>query len=99
MEIKQGVNVMKIMKTVVLSVIMFCAVPLYTGLAFAAEVNINKADAPTLAAELSGIGEKKAQAIIEYRKQNGPFTSVDDLQKVKGISSKTIDKNRKDLSL
>jgi len=67
--------------------------------AWAAEVNINQADAATLAAELRGIGEAKARAIVEYRKLNGPFRSVDDLQKVKGISIKTIEKNRQKLSL
>ncbi len=90
---------MKIMKAVVLSVIMFCTGSLYSSLIWAGEVNINSADAPTLAAELKGIGDKKAQAIVEYREQNGPFSSVEDLQKVKGISVKTIENNRKDLSL
>lgn len=90
---------MKIMKAVVLSVIMFCTGSLYSGLVWAGEVNINSADASTLAAELKGIGDKKAQAIVQYREQNGPFSSVEDLQKVKGISVKTIENNRKDLSL
>lgn len=90
---------MKIIKAVVLSVTMFCAVPLYSGLLWAGQVNINNADAVSLAAELKGIGEIKAQAIVDYRKQNGPFTSIEDLQKVKGISNKTIDKNRKNINL
>ncbi len=90
---------MKIMKAVVLSVIMFCATPFYTGLAWAGQVSINSAEASALAAELKGIGEKKAQAIVEYRKQNGPFKSIDDLEKVKGISFKTIEANRKNLNL
>jgi competence protein ComEA len=55
----------------------------------AAKVNINTADAAGLAA-LKGIGEKKAQAIIEYREKNGPFKSVDDLVHVKGIGEKTV---------
>jgi len=96
---KQGINVMKIMKVVVLSVMMLCVAPFYSGLVLAGQVSINSADAPTLAAELKGIGEKKAQAIVDYRKQNGAFSSVDDLEKVKGISAKTIEKNRKNLSL
>ena len=90
---------MKIMKVVVLSVMMFCVAPLFSGAALAGQVNINSADAPTLAAELQGIGEKKALAIVAYREQNGPFTLVEDLQKVKGISSKTIEKNKDNLSL
>ncbi len=90
---------MRIIKAVMLSVMILCAAPFYSGLAWAGQVNINQADAPTLATELKGIGDKKAQAIVEYRKQNGPFASVDDLQKVKGISVKTIEKNRQSLSL
>lgn len=72
----------------------FCSFQAYAG-----QVNINKADASTLATELSGIGDKKAQAIVDYRKANGAFVTVEDLQKVKGISEKTIDKNRSNLTL
>ena len=64
-------------------------------LASMAAVNINTADAATLAAELPGIGPKKAQAIIEYRQQNGKFGSVDELTKVPGIGTKTVDNLRK----
>lgn len=84
------------MKIVVLSVMMFCAAPM--GLVWAGQVNINSADASTLA-ELKGIGDVKAQAIVDYRKKNGPFTNISDLEKVKGISAKTIEKNQQDLSL
>ena len=86
---------MKIMKAVVLSVIMFCAAPLV----WAGQVSINSADATALAAELKGVVDKKAQAIVDYRKQNGEFSSIEDLQNVKGISAKTIEINIKNLSL
>lgn len=90
---------MKMIKVFILSIVMLFATQAYSGLAYAGQVNINQADAPTLASELNGVGDKKAQAIVEYRAQNGPFASVDDLQKVKGISAKTIEKNRENLSL
>lgn len=90
---------MRIIKAVVFSVMMFCASQLYSGLVYAGQVNINQADVSTLATELKGIGDKKAQAIVDYRKQNGAFVSVDDLENVKGISAKTIEKNRQNLSL
>ena len=59
-----------------------------------ASVNINTADAPTIAKELKGIGDKKAQAIVNYRKQHGPFKTVESLTEVKGIGLKTVEKNR-----
>ncbi len=55
------------------------------------KVNINTADEAALKS-LKGIGEKKAKAIIEYRQKNGPFKSVDDLGKVKGIGDKRLGK-------
>lgn len=57
-------------------------------------VNINTADASTIAANLNGIGESKARAIVAYRDQNGPFKSADELVQVKGVGLKTIEKNR-----
>ena len=62
--------------------------------AFADPVNINTADAKTLAKELNGIGLSRAQAIVDYREKNGPFKSVDDLAKVKGIGMKVVEQNR-----
>ena len=68
-----------------------------SSLAYSAPVNVNTADAQTLAQNINGIGPKKAQAIVNYRNQNGPFKSVQDLTKVKGIGQKIIDKNKADL--
>jgi len=48
---------------------------------------------------LTGIGPKKAQAILDYRKQIGKFTSIDQLTEVKGIGPKTLEKNRNRLKL
>ncbi len=62
-------------------------------------VNINKADAETLAENLKGIGLTKAQAIVKHRKDNGKFSSVDELANVKGIGEKTVEKNRDDLTV
>jgi competence protein ComEA len=63
------------------------------------KVNLNTADAATLERELLGVGEVKAQAIVEYRTVNGAFASVDDLLEVKGIGAATLEKNRDKLSV
>ena len=65
----------------------------------AGPVNINTADAATLSRELKGIGMKRAQAIVDYRKSHGPFRSVDELALVKGIGPSAIQKNRADIRL
>ena len=64
------------------------------SLSWAGPVNINTADAATMARELKGIGEKRAQAIIEYRQKHGPFKTADELALVKGIGASVIAKNR-----
>nr|WP_281421192.1 ComEA family DNA-binding protein [Rickettsiella endosymbiont of Dermanyssus gallinae] len=63
-----------------------------------ASVNINTADAKTLL-ELKGVGLKRAQTIISDREQNGPFKSVDDLIRVKGIGKKTVDQNHNKITV
>ena len=55
------------------------------------KVNINRAEAWLLEA-LPGIGEVRAQAIIDYRQQNGPFHNIDELLKVKGIDTAVFEK-------
>lgn len=64
-----------------------------------AAVNINTASAEELQHSLKGIGKVKAQAIVDYRTTNGPFTTVDQLLEVKGIGKGTLDNNRDKISL
>lgn len=52
-------------------------------------ININTADATTLANALPGIGTVKAQAIVDYRTQHGPFATTADIQNVSGIGPAT----------
>ena len=59
-----------------------------------AQVDINHADAKTLAESLSGIGLVKAEAIVAYRDSHGPFQHVEDLASVDGIGARTIEANR-----
>jgi competence protein ComEA len=78
----------------------FSSILVSSGLALAAfavwagPVDINTADASTLARELNGIGASRAQAIVAYRNEHGPFKSVDDLRLVKNMPQKVIDSNR-----
>jgi len=62
-------------------------------------INLNTADASTLAREMDGIGDAKARAIVEHRQRNGAFRSVDDLALVKGVGSKTVEANRSRLTV
>lgn len=57
-------------------------------------VNINTADAATLADVLTGVGLAKAEAIIAYRKEHGGFKSVEQLSEVKGIGEKLVKANQ-----
>jgi len=86
-------NVLNLLRKVILiSSFLFVA-----GASQAAPVNINTADAVTLASNISGIGPKKAQAIVAYRESKGPFKTAQDLANVKGIGLKIVQKNIKDL--
>jgi len=63
-----------------------------------ATVNINTADAETLAL-IKGIGQAKARAIVSYREENGEFKSIDELADVRGIGPVIIEKNREFLTV
>lgn len=75
------------------------AEPLTVHASIEKTININTADAFTLSEVMSGVGEKKAAAIIAYRESNGNFSSVDELLMVKGIGEKTLEKSRAYLSV
>lgn len=75
----------------------FICLALAVGSAMAGPVNVNTADAETLAAELKGVGEKTAAAIVAYREANGPFKTLDDLKRVKGIGEAIIENNKEDI--
>jgi competence protein ComEA len=63
-------------------------------LAMAGPVDINSADAATLARELNGVGDSRARAIVEYREKNGRFASPEDLMRVSGIGQQVFNLNR-----
>lgn len=59
-----------------------------------AGVSINSADATQLAAVLVGVGPRRAEAIVRYREQFGPFGSIEELTEVRGIGAATLQRNR-----
>lgn len=63
-----------------------------------AAVNLNTATQAELES-LEGVGPVKAQAIVDYRKKNGGFKSVDELEKVDGIGAATLENVRKNVSV
>jgi len=86
---------MKLFHVIFLSIIL-----VFSGFAIqAAPVDINTADAKTIAKATKGIGLKKAEAIVAYRDKHGSYKSVADLAKVKGIGKKTIASNKAALSV
>ncbi|HVY22817.1 MAG TPA: helix-hairpin-helix domain-containing protein [Steroidobacteraceae bacterium] len=70
-----------------------------SGPAMAGMVDINRADAATIAKELKGVGPAKAKAIVDYRTAHGAFKSVDELRNVHGIGDKLLARIRSDISL
>lgn len=62
-------------------------------------VDINTASAQEMSNVLVGVGVKRAQQIIQLRKQLGGFTEVEQLLDVKGIGTKTLEKNRQRISI
>jgi len=56
-------------------------------------INLNAASAKEIAQVLTGVGIKKALAIVDYRDAHGEFKAIEELASVKGIGAKTIAKN------
>ena len=84
-----------IKRLVLTATLLFSAFTVHAGGA----VDINTATADAIAKGVTGIGEAKAEAIIKYREKNGPFKSVDELEKVSGIGEATLKKIRNQVTV
>ena len=62
------------------------------------KININTADASQLQ-EISGIGEKKAADIIQYRESKGSFQKIEEITEVSGIGDKTFEKIKEQITV
>ena len=56
-------------------------------------VNINTADAATMARVLKGVGQSRAEEIVRYREEHGQFVDIYELANVKGIGERTVEMN------
>lgn len=65
----------------------------------ATKIDLNAASASELAEALNGVGEVRAQAIVDYRNANGAFASVGSLVEVDGIGESTLERNRDRLTV
>jgi competence protein ComEA len=81
--------------------VLLVSAALFAQAAFAApeQVNVNSADAQTLAAVLDGVGMARAEAIVAYRQEHGRFADIYDLANVKGIGDRTIELNEERILL
>lgn len=66
---------------------------------FPGPVNLNSADAATIARELDGVGNSRAEAIVEYRRTYGEFKSAEELLNVTGIGKHILESNRENIRL
>ena len=90
---------MKAFHSLLLTTILLFSTSAMSAQTQAEKVNINTANAEQIASGISGIGENKAKAIVEYRTSHGEFKSIDALQNVDGIGEKTIEKNKDKITL
>lgn len=82
------------MKHITLTLLSLILLGAIAAPAFAGPVNINTADAETLAAELTGVGPALARAIVEDRNKNGRFESPEALARVSGVGMRIVENNR-----
>ena len=82
-----------------LAIAVLLSVSSFTFAAESVDIDINTADAVTLAQGLQGVGPVKAEAIVAYREKNGPFKSVDELVAVQGIGEQTVKINRENMTV
>jgi competence protein ComEA len=84
----------RLLLSLLVSMAILASLPVNAG-----PVDINTADAATLAGAINGVGEKKAATIVAYREAHGRFVRIEDLSNVKGIGPDTIEKNRQNLEV
>lgn len=90
---------MKLFHTLFLTLILLFSSSVMSAQTSSAMININTASAEQIATIMTGVGENKAKAIVQYRNSNGKFKAVQDLENVDGIGAKTVEKNKDRIAL
>ena len=85
---------MKLLHTLFFTLFLLFSTSAISAQTQAEKVNINTASAEQISTVMTGIGDNKAKAIVNYRTTNGKFKSINDLENVDGIGSKTVEKNK-----
>jgi len=85
---------MKLLHTLFFTLILLISSSAMSAQAPDEKININTANAEQISTSMTGIGESKAKAIVEYRKTHGKFKSIQDLENVDGIGMKTVERNK-----
>ena len=88
---------MNVKRFVCISLLLFAFFAASPGFA-AGKIDVNTATAVELT-EINGVGSVLAQRIVEYRQVNGKFKSLDELEKVKGVGEKKLEKMKPLLTL
>jgi competence protein ComEA len=90
---------MKLFHTLFLTLILLFSSSAMSAQSSIEKININTANAEQIATTMTGIGDNKAKAIVEYRNSHGKFKSLDDLENVDGVGLKTVEKNKDKITL
>ncbi len=90
---------MKLLHTLFFTLILLISSSAMSAQAPDEKININTANAEQISTSMTGIGESKAKAIVEYRKTHGKFKSIQDLENVDGIGMKTVERNKDKIML
>jgi competence protein ComEA len=90
---------MKLFHTLFLTLILLFSSSAMSAQSPIEKININTANAEQIATTMTGIGDNKAKAIVEYRNSHGKFKSLDDLENVDGVGLKTVEKNKDKITL
>jgi competence protein ComEA len=90
---------MKLFHTLFFTLFLLFSSSVMSAQAQAEKININTANAEQISSSMTGVGESKAKAIVEYRESHGKFKSIEELENVDGIGLKTVEKNKDKIAL